>query len=448
MLASEFNLKIRKINSMKNIFNIFTIVSFIGILSIVGCVDKNFDIPEYEMPVAVYDSTRLITVNEFINLAPELGEGMVYKIDSVYYIKAVVTANDKSGNLYKKMYVQDETGGLEIQLDKTSLFNVYPVGQIVYLRCKDFYLGNYSGIKQFGYDYNGGPGRIPTHLIDSAIMLDGLPDINNAPEPKTVSNVGAGGGLSLFSDISKLVKITNVHFQTPGNLYANEGENYPERTVYDAFGNAMILSTSTYAKFAADTIPEGFGDITGILSLYNGEFRLYIRGIEDVQMYNMILNEKFPSNPTNWTTVNVSGTEAWTFNSADTCMKINGWGSNTGVPNEDWLISPSFDISSSVNPYLTFSNRRRFSDTETEPMTVMVTTNYTGDVTTTDWTALSAILDQNTTSTFTAWVESGEVDLSEHIGSNVRIAFRYKSSGNGSGTASYWDIDNVYVIDK
>jgi len=42
----------------------------------------------------------------------------------------------------------------------------------------------------------------------------------------------------------------------------------------------------------------------------------------------------------------------------------------------------------------------------------------------------------------------GDIDLSAYTGANIRIAFRYKSSGNGSGTATYWDIDDVYVIDK
>jgi len=342
------------------------------------------------------------------------------------------------------MYIQDETGGLELQIDKTSLFNLYPVGQVVYLRCQDFYLGNYGGIKQFGYIYNGGPGRIPTHLVDSAIMLDGLPDIVNVPEPKTAN--GATGFTT--NDISKLVKLTNVHFQDPGNLYANEDEDYPERTVVDANGNTMVLSTSTYANFAADTIPSGFGDIVGILSLYNSEFRLYIRDLDDVQMYDMLVSETFETDPSNWTKVSVAGVESWAYNATDTCMKINGWGTNTGVANEDWLVSPSFSLANAASPSFSFLNRRRFADTEPQPMTVMITDNYTGDVTTTVWDELSAILDPNTATSFAEWVSSGDIDLSAYTGANIRIAFRYKSSGNGSGTATYWDIDDVYVIDK
>ena len=48
-------------------------------------------------------------------------------------MKAVITANDESGNIFKKIYLQDETGAIEMEVDQNSVYNYYPVGQTVYI---------------------------------------------------------------------------------------------------------------------------------------------------------------------------------------------------------------------------------------------------------------------------------------------------------------------------
>jgi len=427
------------------IFLIFTIS--LGILTLSSCKELELDTPPYHIPEADTSGGTMITIEQLKNLPPSpLPSPGIYLIDSNYFVKGIITANDESGNIYKKLYMQDSTGGIVLSIDAKDMYLKYPIGQTVYLNCKGFYLGNSYGIPQFGSVFEGGPGRIISDKIDTIVMLDGLPDLSFIPDPKTV--VGASGFST--SDLSKLVKITNVSFQEAGtNLFANPGESYPERTVVDANGNTMVLSNSSYATFANDTLPEGTGDITGILSTYNSEYRLYIRDIDDIQMYTSILAEYFGTEPSGWDKKSISGDAAWIFNSTDLTMKINGWdGDGTGAGNDDYLVSASFDLSTAVNPILSFSSRRRFADTETEPMAVYITTDYTGDASTTSWTKLSATFDLNTTSSFTGWVSSGEINLSEYSGSDVRIAFRYKSSSDGNGSASFWDIDNVSIVDK
>ena len=41
-------------------------------------------------------------------------------------MKAVITANDESGNIFKKIYLQDETGAIEMEVDQNSVYNYYP----------------------------------------------------------------------------------------------------------------------------------------------------------------------------------------------------------------------------------------------------------------------------------------------------------------------------------
>lgn len=47
-------------------------------------------------------------------------------------MKAVITANDESGNIFKKIYLQDETGAIEMEVDQNSVYNYYPVADGLY----------------------------------------------------------------------------------------------------------------------------------------------------------------------------------------------------------------------------------------------------------------------------------------------------------------------------
>ena len=181
--------------------------------------------------------------------------------------------------------------------------------------------------------------------------------------------------------------------------------------------------------------------------MYNGAYRLTIRDLSDVYIYNTIYKESFNGEPTDWIKQNVAGAESWVFSGS---MSINGWGNNSGTANEDWLISPNIDLSKSNNPTLTFSNLRRFFDSEPKPMSVLITANYTGNASTTAWTELtSAIFDQNTFPVVTNWKTSGEISLADFNNQqNVRIAFRYKSSGNGKNTSTQWYIDTVHIYEN
>ena len=53
-------------------------------------------------------------------------------------ISGVVVANDRSGNLYKEMYIQDGTAGINVKLDANGLYNSYPVGRKDSFRVKAF----------------------------------------------------------------------------------------------------------------------------------------------------------------------------------------------------------------------------------------------------------------------------------------------------------------------
>jgi hypothetical protein len=71
-----------------------------------------------------------------------------------------------------------------------------------------------------------------------------------------------------------------------------------------------------------------------------------------------------------------------------------------------------------------------------------ITTNYTGDVTTTTWSALPINLDN---SFGWGFVSSGNLSLSSYVNQNVTIAFKYKGSSSDGST---WELDDIIVQDN
>jgi hypothetical protein len=65
------------------------------------------------------------------------------------YIKGKVTSNDEQGNVYKSLYIQDETSGIELKLNNNVGVR-YKYGSWVYVRLTGLYLGNYRMMLSLG----------------------------------------------------------------------------------------------------------------------------------------------------------------------------------------------------------------------------------------------------------------------------------------------------------
>ena len=78
------------------------------------------------------------------------------------YIKGRVSTTDQPGNFYKSLFIQDETGGIELKIGKNGLYNDYLPGQVVYVELEGLTLGMY-GYKTGDY---GGMGMVQIGYAD------------------------------------------------------------------------------------------------------------------------------------------------------------------------------------------------------------------------------------------------------------------------------------------
>src|SRR5690554_4227010 len=130
-----------------------------------ACVKKDFKPP---IDNSQYDPELHVT--HTIQEIQTLPQGQMIEEDII--IQGVVVMDDKSGNYYKKIVFQDETGGIEILLDQNNLYNDYPIGRKIYVKLNGLYLGNYGSNLQIGYtpDASGALSQIPFILIDNYIV--------------------------------------------------------------------------------------------------------------------------------------------------------------------------------------------------------------------------------------------------------------------------------------
>ena len=109
-------------------------------------------------------------VNTTIAALKALYTGKPYHIEKDIVISGKIISSDISGNIYRSVYIQDETGAIEVKIGATGLYNDYKLGQALYVKCEGLTLGNYGGMLQIGY--NDPTGEYETAYIDVKSLIE------------------------------------------------------------------------------------------------------------------------------------------------------------------------------------------------------------------------------------------------------------------------------------
>jgi hypothetical protein len=159
----------------------------------------------------VYEQVTM-TPNTSIADLKALYQKSPVKIDKDIIIGGQVVSEDKSGNIYKSLYIQDETGGIELKIGKSALYNDYKLGQWVYVKCSGLTLGAYNGMLQLGYADPSG--EYETSYLDVQYIIDTHVFRGKVDTPVAAKKVAA----------ADLLKQENIgcYVELDGLTYANE----------------------------------------------------------------------------------------------------------------------------------------------------------------------------------------------------------------------------------
>ncbi|HNS29560.1 MAG TPA: DUF5689 domain-containing protein [Tenuifilaceae bacterium] len=227
-----------------------------------GCNDE-LDSP----PVPVLDEQSIVTI---ANLRAQFPPSVSHTFVGDSSLFAVVTMDESTGNIYKNLYVQDNTGGVLLRLKATSRLRE---GDLLRISLKGSTLQYFEKLLQIdGVD-------AVTSLFTQArgIKIDPqtvtIPDLYAADFPTRLQSV--------------LIKLENVQFiaTDTAKTYADPVNQISEnRTLEDEHGNTVLVRTNGFANFAGEKVPNGNGSIIAIASQYGNDRQLIIRHLYEVKL--------------------------------------------------------------------------------------------------------------------------------------------------------------------
>ncbi len=284
---------------IKNILNSALALMALGAMT--SC-QADMDAPALVEPKATMEANT--TISEFKTAFADQTVKCPMKDEATqtpYIIHGRVVSSDATGNIYKSIVIQDETAAIALSVNQGSTYTDYRIGQDVVLNATGLYIGYYNGLQQIGWldEYNGAPSLtfMAWDFFLAHSELNGFPN----PDVKYVAQDAQWPAdapyciVTTFSQLpstgeafrnmqSQLVEFRNVHFEEGGKeTYAPYQESV-NRTLVDANGGTLTVRTSGYSNFYNELIPEGSGNVRGILSYYGDGWQLLLRGLGDVMI--------------------------------------------------------------------------------------------------------------------------------------------------------------------
>lgn len=249
------------------------LIALIALLAIgmVSCVDQNFDEP----PVGDLPQLTGNTTIDVLKKKHTIG-ATASKITEDIIIEGIVVADDRSGNFFENIVIQDATGGISVRMNASGLYNTFPVGSKVAVRCKDLYIGDYNGVHQL----NGSVTDAIEDLLIPKHVLVTAKDQTVTPAVVTINSLTP-------AHVNTLIKLENVEFAS-----ADTNQTWADgvrllsvnRNVQDCNGGTIIVRSSGYANFAKDKTPGKKGSLTAIYTVFGSTKQLIIRDPSDAAM--------------------------------------------------------------------------------------------------------------------------------------------------------------------
>lgn len=272
-------------NHFQNIIKVAA-TFLLGLIIAFSSCKKVYDAPPVQTDPNLVANTSIKSLK-----ALHTNAGAFDVITTDIIISGTVVADDKSGNLYKQIYIQDSTGGIQLALESASIYTQFPKGRKIFVKCKGLCVSDYFNTMQLGMKATvaGIPSfqGIPANLINSYVIGGTL---NNPviPQVVTLSQLG-----TTMQDkyIGSLVQLDGMEFQpidtskTYGDTSAYKNANDVNARACSNLTALIDVRSSGYASFAGVKASKGNGSLIGIYVPYKTTKQLVIRDTSDVKFY-------------------------------------------------------------------------------------------------------------------------------------------------------------------
>lgn len=438
----------------------FIALAFLA-LTLGSCMGDSYADPDLtdKVPAAPYGNNSLREKNVIsiadlkTQFATVINSDNGYKqIEKDIMIKAVVTGNDVSGNIYNQVSVQDASGAIIIAINGSGLSGYLPVGQEILVNLKGLYIGSYKKLPQIGgvntklSDGSLGMGKIERAIWNEhfKILNPGEADASTVvPEEFDLTKLSDAAYME--ANVCKLMTLKKVKFASANgtNVWAPDDTNTSLELIDAETGKKisssnLVVRNSGYSKFANEVVPQGVFDITGIFTRYNNTWQIVLRSTDDLKSVVLAyLSEPFDASQGNFTIDNIKladGVEfVWKWASAAYGMKASGYVNGSKQELQSRLKSPAIDLKSAKSAKLMFDQAINFASDMKQECKVQISTDGK------TWTDL----DVQGYPAGNSWdFVSSTADLTKYCGKTIYIGFLYSSTPTGAPT---WEVKNFAV---
>ena len=438
----------------------FIALAFLA-LTLGSCMGDGYADPDLteKVPAAPYGNNSLREKNVIsiadlkTQFATIINSDNGYKqIEKDMMIKAVVTGNDVSGNIYNQVSVQDASGAIIIAINGSGLSGYLPVGQEILVNLKGLYIGSYKKLPQIGgvntklSDGSLGMGKIERAIWNEhfKILNPGEADASTVvPEEFDLTKLTDAAYME--ANVCKLMTLKKVKFASANgtNVWAPDDTNTSLELIDAETGKKisssnLVVRNSGYSKFANEVVPQGVFDITGIFTRFGDTWQIVLRNTDDLKSVVLAyISEPFDASQGNFTIDNIKladGVEfVWKWASAAYGMKASGYVNGSKQELQSRLKSPAIDLKSAKSAKLMFDQAINFTSDMKQECKVQISTDGK------TWTDL----DVQGYPAGNSWdFVSSTADLTKYCGKTIYIGFLYSSTPTGAPT---WEVKNFAV---
>ena len=287
------------------------LLALVAVFATASCMDDDWKEPNSETSPYGNNSIQETNVVSIAKLKETYGKMQKDAINDTVriadgtQIKGIVTGNDIEGNIYSQIAIQDEsddpngkpgekvTSGIIISVAQGGLSGQLQIGQEVLINVGGLYYGTYRSQPQLGVAYHDSsknqnyPSRISRADWQNRFKIIGKPDASKIKVQVFSANPDASKGELNIADLIQadvaykyagcLVTLKDVEFVkgdgTTTLAPEAEGKDLGYGVTryfkgYDKTNKQIGIRTSCYADFAAELVPQGKLDVTGVLSCY------------------------------------------------------------------------------------------------------------------------------------------------------------------------------------
>ena len=298
------------------------LLALVAVFATTSCMDDDWKDPNSETSPYGNNSiqeTNVVSIAELKNTyGPKQKDEIndTVRIADGTQIKGIVTGNDIEVNIYSQISIQDESDkpGIIISVAQGGLSGQLQIGQEVLINVGGLYYGTYRSQPQLGVAYHDSskdqnyPSRISRADWQNRFKVIGKPDASKIKVQVFSTNPDTSKGELNVADLLD----ADVAYKYAGCLVTLKGVEFamgdgkttlaPEdegKTLgygvtryfkgYDKTNKQIGIRTSCYADFAANLVPQGVVDVTGVLSCYkssakyNHTVQLALRRFSDIK---------------------------------------------------------------------------------------------------------------------------------------------------------------------